>query len=299
MEFNLIKNIWLNKDLTGRDEMNIHFNTMVKNEGLLLEHVLPIWKKYPIEKFVFYDDNSTDNTVEVINKHLSKERVVILNDHLPKFHEAYHRSKMLEYSRDDKADFVFSIDADELLSDNLVDDYKLVLKEYEAKDVHLYWYNVVEGTLNKTRQDPLYKENYRSFILPIKYTGKFDLNLWKYHTPRVPNVHLPKIATKNYGVIHLQAINERYYALKQLWYKHYEFKEYGHAVEKINSGYDPVVNGLNFHSIKTPKFIVGALSFDPKVFDEIEKIKGYKQYIMEHYNPNLITFGKLYLEATE
>jgi len=275
--------------------VNIHFNTMVKDEGILLESVLPIWKKYPIEKFIFYNDNSTDNTIEVIYKHLSRERVVILNDNLPSFHEAHHRSRMLEYSRENGADFVFSIDADELLSENLVSDYDVFLKEYETRDIHLYWYNIVEGTLNKTRQDPSYRNNYRSFILPIKRTGKFNLELWKYHTPRVPIVDLPTTTTKRYGVIHLQAINKRFYALKQLWYKHFELVEYQHSVKEINKRYDPVVNNLLFLPIRTPKFITGELAFNPDVYDNIEKVKGYHEYIKQNYNSNLVTFGKEYI----
>ena len=47
--------------------MNIHFNTMVKNEALLLDHVLPIWKTYSVDQFVFYDDeelyDSSDNEI--------------------------------------------------------------------------------------------------------------------------------------------------------------------------------------------------------------------------------------------
>jgi hypothetical protein len=275
--------------------MKIYFNTMVKNEGILLDSILPIWKLYPVDKFIFYNDNSNDDTVEVIKKHLQKDRFEILNDNLQKFHEAYHRSKMLEYSRDQNADFVFAIDSDELLSDNLVTDYKIILKEFDKFDIWLYWYNVVENSLQKIRQDPLYKENYRSFILPVQKTEKFNLNLWKYHTPRVPNVNLNKIGTKDYGVIHLQAINERFYALKQLWYKHYEFKEYKHDINQINLGYDPVVNNLNFMSVKTPSTIIGNLNFDSKIFDEIEKVKKYKQYIIEHNVPELVTFGKNYL----
>lgn len=275
--------------------MHVHFNTMVKNEGLLLDKVLPIWKEYPIDKFVFYDDNSTDDTVEVIGKHLAKDRFVIFNDHLPKFHEAHHRSRMLEHSRSSGSDFVMSIDADELLSTNLVEDFYPLLKEYERFDIWLYWYNVVEDTLDRIRQDPLYKENYRSFILPMSRTKNFDLSLWKYHTPRVPNIDLPKMKTKKYGIIHLQSMNERYYALKQLWYKHHEFVEYGHSVQQINRGYDPVVNNLNFAAVDTPKSIVGNMKFDSNVFEKIEEIKGYKTYIRKHLNKELITFGQKFI----
>jgi glycosyltransferase involved in cell wall biosynthesis len=261
----------------------------------MLDSILPLWKEYPIDKFVFYDDNSTDNTLDIIDKHLPKDRYVVLNDRLTRFHEAHHRSRMLEYSRESEADIVMSIDADEILSKNLEEDLHPLLREYEKFDILLYWYNVVENSLGRIRQDPLYKENYRSFILPMNKTKKFDLSLWKYHTPRVPSVDLPKMITKRYGVIHLQSMNERYYALKQLWYKHHEFVEYRHSVQQINSGYDPVVNNLNFQSIDTPTFIVGNMRFDSSVFDEIEKVKGYKDYILQNFNQDLVTFGQKYV----
>lgn len=275
--------------------MNVHFNTMVKNEALLLDCVLPIWKTYNVDQFVFYDDNSTDNTLEIIAKHLPAERFAVYNDKLPAFNEAYHRSKMLQHSRKKRADYVLSIDADELLSANLDKDLRVVLKEYDTKDIWLYWYNVVNGTLNQTRNDPSYVDNYRSFILPLKHTGHLDLSQWKYHTPRVPVVNLPKSCTKDYGVIHLQAINRRFYALKQLWYKHYELVNYNHSVAQINGRYDPVVNNLNFCAVETPASIVNDIKFDSVVFDQIEEIRQHKKYILEHFNPALVTFGKEYL----
>jgi hypothetical protein len=269
---------------------------MVKNEEDLLNNLLPIWKKYPIDKFVFYNDNSTDKTVEVIGSILEKERFVILNDKRQEFNESHNRSRMLEYSRDNKAQYVFSIDSDELLSTNLIDKFDKVLSAFEQNNVMLYWYNVVEDSLSRIRQDAQYKNNYRSFILPLKHTGKFDLSLWKYHTPRVPNVFLPNVATNSVGVIHLQAMNKRFYAIKQLWYKHYEYVKYGHSVAEINSRYDPVVNDLNFQSIDTPKEIIENINIDCKLYDSILKKKGYLDFINKNYNNDLVTFGKEYLK---
>jgi hypothetical protein len=268
---------------------------MVKNEGLLLDKVLPIWKEYPVNKFVFYNDNSTDDTVDVIQYHLEKNRFEIVNDRLERFHEARQRSRMLTCSRQDGADYVLSIDADELLSSNLVEDFEDVIKTYEKIDTWLYWYNVVNGSLEYTRNDPFYQNSYRSFILPLKYTGDFDLNLWKYHTPRVPEVNLEKRLTKDYGVIHLQAINKEFYALKQLWYKHHEFIEYGHTPQQINQKYDPVVNGLDFMESNTPQEIINNLNFDASIFDEILKQKNYREYIEKNLNKDLLTFGKKYI----
>lgn len=275
--------------------MKVYFNTLVKNEEILLSKVLPIWKQYPIDKFVFYNDNSTDNTVEIIKSILEPERIKIINNKLEKFHESNYRARMLQYSRFDDADFVLSIDCDELLSSNLVKDFQEVLKDYEKNDTWLYWYNVV-GSLEKTRNDPFYLNSFRSFILPLKHTGEFDLNQYKYHSPRVPDIDLPKKVSKEYGVIHLQAINKKFYALKQLWYKHYELKNYKHSIAEINNKYDFVINNLNFMEVNTPTKIIENIYFDSSVFDKILEEKKYKEYILENFTKELVTFGEDFLK---
>lgn len=275
--------------------MVVHFNTMVKDEEDLLEVVLPFWLKYPVDKFVFFNDNSTDNTAEVIKKHIPEERLHLINSDRKTFSESHNRSTMLEYSRKAGADYVLTVDCDELLSANFEGIFEDILQNYETTNFLLYWYNVVEGSVCNLRQDPSYVNNYRSFILPMKHTGYFDLSQWKYHTPRTPEVHLPVSVTHDIGVIHLQAINTEFYALKQLWYKHYEFVNYGHSVEYINQRYDPVVNNLEFNTVYTPEDIIKGIEIDPKVFNTILQKKKYKQYILDNYNEKLVTFGRQYL----
>jgi hypothetical protein len=83
--------------------------------------------------------------------------------------------------------------------------------------------------------------------------------------------------------------------LKQLWYKHYEYHTWNHPVNFINSRYDPVVNNLNFMEKPIPPHINEGIEFDPYVYDEIEKVKGYKRYIQKNKVSQLITFGKEYV----
>jgi len=273
--------------------MKVHANVMIKDEELLLREILPIWEKYPIDEWVFYDDNSTDKTVELI-KNIFGNKATILNDKLEKFHEAHHRSRMFEYSREAGADYAIAIDADELMSTSLLDNFHEVLGTNSKYNIMYYWYNVV-GDLGHFRQDPMYEKNYRTFIIPIASAGRFDMNNWKYHTPRTPPISLPAVTTKELGFIHLQSINKKFYALKQLWYKHYEHKEYGHSIEQINSRYDPVVHGLDFMEQVTPRKIIEGISFDASVYDKMAETKSYKQYILENKVDTLVTFGEEYL----
>jgi hypothetical protein len=275
--------------------MKTAFNTMVKNESIMLDSVLPIWSKYPIDLFIFYDDNSTDETCNIIKKHLSNDRYIILNDHLEKFNEGYYRQKMIDESISNNVDIIFSIDADELLSSSIINDFDNFLKIYEKTDLWLYWYNAVNDSLDYHRADPSYVNNYRSFVLPVKHINRLDTSAWQYHTPRTPHVNLPKSYTKEFGVIHLQSCNKKYYALKQLWYKHYEFKYYNNSVESINQKYDVVVNNLNFNPTKIDSKLIKGIVLDLSFFDGLAEIKGYKQFIDENYNEQLITFGKEFL----
>lgn len=275
--------------------MSVSFNTMVKNESIILDNVLPIWSNYPIDFFIFYDDNSTDETNEIISKHLPKDRFIILNDKLSKFNEGYQRQRMIDEARKRNFDFVFSIDADELLSSTITNNFISFLENYEKNDLLLFWYNCVDDSIKYYRGDPSYANNFRSFVLPLKKTQNLNINNWQYHTPRTPYVDLPKKITKDFGVIHLQSCNLKYYAIKQLWYKHYEFVYYKASAKSINEKYDPVINNFNFNKQLIDEKIIKGIDIDLSFFNGLEELKGYKNFIEKHYNEDLVTFGKEFL----
>lgn len=275
--------------------MKTAFNTMFKNEERLFSEILKTWITYPIDLFVFYDDNSTDSSIDIIKKFIPVDRFIIINDKLDKFNESYQRQRMIDISKQHGVDIVFSIDCDELLTSNIIKNWGAFLEIYNTTDAQLYWFNCVNNSLEQYRTDPQYKNNYRSFVLPLKHIGRLNPNDWKYHTPRTPHINLPKVFSKQCGVIHLQAVNRRYYAIKQLWYKHYEYVKYNHTVEFINSRYDAVVNNLNFEEKNMDKKLIENIDFDISVFDNLEKDKGYLDFIHKHYNKLLITFGEEYI----
>ena len=201
---------------------------------------------------------------------------------------------MFEYSRNKGADIIISIDADELLSLSFLNNFGSMMNHSLEYKLFTYQYNVV-GSLNKIRQDPSYLNNYRDFIFPAKTSGNFDMSFDRYHIgTRSPTNNLSNVHIKDCGFIHLQALNVRFYALKQLWYKVFEYKEYGNSVEEINAKYDPVMNGLDFCEIDTPKEIIGDWEFDASVFDKILEERKYIDYIKEYGVDELFTFGKEY-----
>ena len=191
-----------------------------------------------------------------------------------------------------------SIDCDELLTSSIVDNFEEFISLYETSDVWLFWYNSVGNNISNYRSDPQYANNFRSFVLPLKNTLSLDTTQWQYHTPRVPPViNLPKARSSYYGIIHLQAINTRFYVLKQLWYKHYEFLNYNHSVDFINNRYDPVVNELIFNPQSIDPRLIDGIDFDISVFETLAEDKGYLEFIRENYNEDLVTFGKEYIDG--
>ena len=94
--------------------MKLFANVMIKDEAIILPHVYKYWKDYPVDKWVFYNDNSADNTEQVIKK-LFGEKAIIFNDGLYYFNETHNRSRMLEYSREKDAEFIICINAVELM----------------------------------------------------------------------------------------------------------------------------------------------------------------------------------------
>ena len=265
-------------------------NCMVKNEAILLEHVLPIWSTYPVDEYIFFNDHSTDHTKDVIQKHLGTRARIIDN---PKntFDEAYNRQCLLDESR---GDWILSIDSDELLTANFWQHADLVFNEVEDVEYRVFCYNLA-GNWEYRRCDPAYKSNYLC-MTARRRDVRLNLDLKAYHTQRrLPSKASTIVNIKLIGNIHLQSLNPGFYALKQLWYKHWEYHNLGKKASKINANYDKVVYGLKWSTQPLRAEHKGNLYIDPSVFDLLAQAKDYKQYILDNLVPELVTFGHKYL----
>ena len=102
---------------------------MLKNELILLEQLLPIWKEYA-DGFVFYDDNSTDGFYEFLEKNKKKYNIfeIIKNPKKGIHYETDSRQLLfdtaLKYSNK-----IICLDADEYL------DGKMDKKELNQKKI--------------------------------------------------------------------------------------------------------------------------------------------------------------------
>jgi hypothetical protein len=276
--------------------MKVHANVPFRNEAVLLKHLVPIWNKYPIDEWVFFNDRSTDNSVEIVKTLDAKVTIIDNTEAIAggEWHETKCRQAMLDYSRKNKAELIFAIDADEFLSSNMVKNWDELINILSDMSLNTYWYNFVDDTQH-IRQDSQYLHNYKTFIMHVPSVLNFTGNLLK-HTPRTPFTMQNQVKTKTYGLMHLQSMNVKFYALKQLWYKHWEYHVEKRPIELINRRYDPVVNNLDFNKTRIEHYLVEGISLDPSIFNELLEVKGYKKYILENLVPKLVTFGKEFLE---
>jgi hypothetical protein len=284
--------------------MKKYFNTCFQNEAPLFEHTLPIWSTYDIDKFIFFDDHSTDGGSDVIYRILGKNRAVVLNKPDLEYDDSMciARQMMLDFSRAENAEFVFCLDADELLSSNLKTQINEILTFSLKKQIaiYLYWFNQINYSLKETRCDGYYSRCFHPFIVPTKYSGNFSTTSKEHHSFwRTPPIHFPNpVADQNYGIVHLQMINTNYYVHKQLWYKHYEHIKYGFSEDYINSRYDNNINYLNFEYFETPSEVISDIKFDISIFDKLIDHKGYREYIRKNFNYKLVTFGQSYIDKS-
>ena len=70
--------------------MKVYANVMVQNEAIILPHVFEYWNEYPVDKWVFYDDNSTDDTIQVIKDNFG-DKAKVFSSKDPEFNESKNR----------------------------------------------------------------------------------------------------------------------------------------------------------------------------------------------------------------
>jgi uncharacterized phage-associated protein len=86
--------------------MKTYSITLVKDEAPLLKEVLPFWENYPIDKFLFWNDNCSDDSIDIIKKYLGN-RCEIYNSDTLNLNESKGRNFLNKVARSEGADLIF------------------------------------------------------------------------------------------------------------------------------------------------------------------------------------------------
>ena len=270
--------------------MSVFANVLVQDDATLLSSTLQLWKEYDVDKWIFHDAGSTDDTADIISDILGSRAVIIDENDTLKGSSARQQS-LLAYSKENAADFIVSLAPAELLSRSLVDNFQAVLDMHTRHGIFCYWYHIL-GDMGHIRQDAPMIKDYRMAIFDVRAIEDLKNSDHDQHMPRV---NLPSVVTRDIGIINLESMDKEYYALKKLHLKHREYKELKSSAFEINNRYDTAVNGLNFIKEPVSEKITADIDFDISVFGKLKKEKNFKEYILENKVEDLITFGTEYL----
>ena len=204
------------------------------------------------DEVVILDHASTDDTQEIISQ-VSEEqpgRVVKMRDYDPVWNECSHRQRMLERARMRGATHIALIDADEILTTNLVQDeawYFRDLVDAAAPSIlQLPWIclarsidrRYTEGTWGKNFVSCGFADDPRAH-----WTAPGGYDFHHRHPMGVPASFARPMEHHEGGLMHLQFLSERRLKAKQAAYKMQEVLRWPgrERVEVVNARYNPAV----------------------------------------------------------
>lgn len=201
-----IKNNNLNLIRRINKKPTLALSMVVKNEeGRFLEKALLSHKDY-IDKAIIIDDNSTDNTRELVRDILGDKNLILIENKNSLFSNEINLRK-LQWEQTIKAggDWILNLDADEIFEDKFKDEIASMI---ENENVDAYLFRLFDFWNDKYyREDNLWNahKTYRPFL--IRYQSNY-LYQWKnssQHCGRFPlnvanlNSKISTLRLKHFG----------------------------------------------------------------------------------------------------
>ncbi|GGA21374.1 glycosyltransferase family 92 protein [Okeania sp. KiyG1] len=149
-----------------RQKCTLSICAIMKNEGSYLREWLEFHKLVGVERFYLYDNNSTDNTRDIIRPYLDTGEVILKHWPGKVGQQMAAYTDFLENYKHE-SEWIAFIDLDEFLFPTLDNDLKEVLKEFvDAPAVGVNWL-IFGSSGHETKPEGLQMENYT-------YRGKND-----------------------------------------------------------------------------------------------------------------------------
>ena len=105
----------------------IYANVMIQNESTILPHVYNYWKNYPVDKWIFYDDCSTDNSLKILKKF---KNIKVVKNRIKKFKSAPLNQihGLCQLFKISKGDIIFLLDSDDEFKKNKIVEINKIFK---------------------------------------------------------------------------------------------------------------------------------------------------------------------------
>lgn len=269
--------------------------TLTKNECFLLKEMLPIWSKYA-DGFVFFNDDSTDDTLEFLEQ--NKEKYNILSIITRKYDiigeltiESQVRQQLFDeaYKHTNK---IICMDSDEYLESDLTKAQleNILDNEHDCK-FYLEW---VQYTSKDTiRVDGSWRYNLTDRI--GKYTAQPQFPHRQMHSLHLPPATESKTFPRNVIYIaHLQWLDKRWVGVKQYFWKVTDFvNKLLHDADVVGAeAYDNSVNNFLWEYEYAPKELkVRDDIFSTQDMKKNDRLMFIKKYTRMYNIPNLGDWG--------
>ena len=197
------------------------YNELEKgNLKRFVEYVKPI-----CDALVVYDDASTDGSYEYIKKITP---YVIRGKKNEFENEIYHKSLLLEKAKELGADFVFYLDADEVLSYGAKENLQKLAQRCIDKNLDGLQFHKINLWRSKTwqRVDSLYNDGWFTHFWRVTSNMKYTNIKKGLHQNPYPSSVKNIERSKEISVLHYGFANEKNIANKYLTYKSYGQRGY-------------------------------------------------------------------------
>lgn len=269
--------------------------TLTRNECFLLKEMMPIWSKYA-DGFVFFNDDSTDDTLEFLEQ--NKEKYNILSIITRKYDivdeltiESQVRQQLFDeaYKHTNK---IICMDSDEYLESELTKEQleNILDNEHDCKFL-LEW---VQYTSKDTiRVDGKWRQEFSDRI--GKYSNHPQFPYRQMHSLHLPPAAESKILPRNVGYIaHLQWLDKRWVGVKQYFWKVTDYvNKLLHNADVVGAeAYDVSVNNFQWAYDNAPKELrVRDDIFSIQDMKKNDRLAFIKKYTRMHNIPNLGDWG--------
>lgn len=271
--------------------------TRTKNEAFLIKELLPLWAKYA-DGFVFYDDGSTDDTIEFLTKNKEKYNILEIltrdeeEDYIKKLKMETDERQLLYDTALKYSNKIICCDTDEYLDGDMTKEELNQLLDQNLNTIfYLQW--VQYTSTNTIRIDGPWGNNFKVRI--GSYTSRGDFGSAQMHSLHLPLTEKSQaIEPQKLFIAHLQWMSKRWVGVKQYFWKLNDYiNSKIHGAQVIDSyAYDVSVNNFNWEYINYPI----SLKVDEKIYDKQDiknnyKLEYIKKYTLELNIPNLGDWG--------
>lgn len=268
---------------------------MTRNECFLLKEQLPIWSKYA-DGFVFFNDDSTDDTLEFLEQNKEKYNILSIITRKDDITGTLKMESTLRQELFDEAykysNKIICMDSDEYLESDLTkEELEQILDQEQDCKFYLEW---VQYTSKDTiRVDGGWKQNYTDRI--AKYKERAIYPVRQMHSLHLP----PAIESKAFSrdvmyIAHLQWLDKRRVGVKQYFWKVTDYvNKLLHDADVVGAeAYDNSVNNFQWTYDRAPRELrIREDIFSIQDMKQNDRLIFIKKYTQMYNIPNLGDWG--------